>query len=557
MTAVTLHRSLLRLVRPALALFVWVLRSATGTMRPALALVAAVSLAAPATAPAASAGGVQAPHSSALVRPRIVFVRCSAVPFPCVSHTTVTRTGKLLVGAGGMSGRAKVVFPVRSASGKRGSRSVGGSFRTTTRIVVRVPADAVSGRIRVVNPGGKTSNAVRIGVKRPPPKRRPVNSGGAGPSAFDGDGMWIWYLSKSEGGSIPAIAARAKANGISTVYVKSADGTNVWSQFSATAVAALKAAGLHVCGWQFVYGSDPVGEAAAAAVSQQNGADCFAIDAEGAYEGKYAQAQKYMTALRAAVGPDFPLSLASFPYVDYHPGLPFSVFLGPGNATANQPQVYWKTIGTTVDASLAHTYEWNAPYGRSVFPLGQTYDSPKAADIRRFRQLSQGYGARGVSWWDWQEASDSDWAAVGASLDPLPPPAQQWPTLAVGAGGKVGSKGDVVVWAQQHLAGAGQPVTVDGQFGAGTATAVRAFQSASGLPVTGAVDAATWPALMKTPVAPVDWVAKAQAQAKAKTSAAQGARAASATAGLPAGPNGPASADLPAKRDEIPPGALR
>lgn len=528
MTAVTPHRSLLALARPALA------------------LAAAVLLAASAGAAAASAGGVKASHG-ALVHPRIVFVRCSSVPFPCVSHRTVTRTGKLLVGAGGMSRRAKVVFTVRSSSGKVGARGVGGSFRTATRIVVRVPGDAVSGRIRVVNPGGKASNAVRIAVRRPP--ARPVSSGGgAGPSAFDGDGMWIWYLSKSEGGSIPAIAARAKANGIGTVYVKSADGTSVWSQFSPTAVAALKAAGLRVCGWQFVYGNDPVGEAAAAAVAAQNGADCFAIDAEGAYEGKYAQAQKYMTALRTAVGADFPLSLASFPYVDYHPALPFSVFLGPGNATANQPQVYWKTIGTTVDASLAHTYEWNAPYGRSVFPLGQTYDSPQPDDIRRFRELSKGYGARGVSWWDWQEASDSDWAAVGAPLDPLPPPAQLWPTLAAGTGGKVGSKGDLVVWAQQHLAGAGQPVTVDGQFGEGTANAVRAFQSASGLPVTGAIDAVTWPALMKAPLAPVDWVARAQAKASAATSA----RAASAA--LPAGPNGPASAALPARRDEIPSG---
>jgi hypothetical protein len=371
--------------------------------------------------------------------------------------------------------------------------------------------------------------------------------------------MWIWYLSKSEGGDPAAIAAQAVAHGVTTVYVKSADGTGVWSQFNATAIAALKATGLRVCGWQFVYGNQPVKEAVAAAAAKDAGADCFVIDAEGAYEGKYAQAQSYMTKLRELVGNDFPVGLTSFPYVDYHPGLPYSVFMAPGGgATFNLPQVYWKTIGDPVDTSLAHTYEWNLPYETAIFPLGQTYDGPKAADVQRFRQLSSAYGARGVSWWVWQFASDSDWDAVGALIDPVERPETLWPTLHAGAGGKVGSKGDLVVWAQQHLLGAGQPVTVDGQFGPGTASAVSAFQTSNSLPVTGEVDALTWPVLLKVPPAPVDWVARASASAsRARASSARAATAASATStrpSLPRGPNGPASAALPAKRYEIPPG---
>jgi Putative peptidoglycan binding domain len=512
-----------------------------------------VALACAIAAPAAHAlaGAASAPRNG---HPRIVFVRCSSDPFPCTSHTVVTRTGKLLVGAGGMSRHAKVVFPVRSRAGGRiGLRAVGGRFRTATRIVVRVPGDAISGPIRVANPGRKFSNWVRISVKSPP---KPHPTGGSpppGPSAFDGSGMWIWYLSRSEGGSPTAIAAQAQAHGVRTVFVKSADGTGVWSQFTSTAVAALKATGLRVCGWQFVYGSDPIGEARAAAAAKDAGADCFVIDAEGAYEGKYAQAQRYMTKLRELVGSDYPIGLTSFPYVDYHPGLPYSVFMGPGGATFNLPQVYWKTIGDTVDASLAHTYEWNLPYETAIFPLGQTYDGPKAADVRRFRQLSTAYGARGVSWWVWQFASDSDWDALAAPAVGLTRPPTLWPTLAAGSGGKVGSKGDLVVWAQQHLLGAGQTVGVDGQFGAGTASAVRTFQASNNLPVTGQVDADTWPVLLKTAPAAVDWTAKARASARGARAA--GARAATAApTGLPSGVNGPSSAGLPAKRYEIPPG---
>jgi hypothetical protein len=420
---------------------------------------------------------------------------------------------------------------------------------------VRVPRDAISGSVRVVNPDGRRSNAVRITVKKAPQKPRTPSgvrpNPAIGPSAFDGDGMWIWYLSKSHGGSPARIAAQAKAHGVRTIYVKSADGTSVWSQFTADAIAALKATGLRVCGWQFVYGSNPVGEAVAAAAAKDAGADCFVIDAEGAYEGKYAQAQRYIEKLRELVGDDYPIGLTSFPYVDYHPGLPYSVFMGPGGASFNLPQVYWKTIGDTVDESLAHTYMWNIPYETPIFPLGQTYDGPRANDIRRFRQLSDAYGARGVSWWVWQFATDSDWDAVGDPISSVEAPERLWPTLSVGSAGKVGSRGDLVVWAQQHLAGAGQPVGVDGAFGPGTANAVRAFQTDAGLPVTGTVDAATWPVLLRTTPIAVDWVARAQASAR--NARARGARAASAGA-LPAGPNGPTSAALPAKRNEIPPG---
>ena len=69
------------------------------------------------------------------------------------------------------------------------------------------------------------------------------------------------------------------------------------------------------------------------------------IDAEVEYGGKYAAAQTYIDTLRAGVGPAYPIGLASFPYVDYHESMPYSVFLGPGGAQYNVPQVYWKAIG--------------------------------------------------------------------------------------------------------------------------------------------------------------------------------------------------------------------
>src|SRR5207247_10498206 len=118
------------------------------------------------------------------------------------------------------------------------------------------------------------------------------------------------------------------------------------------------------------------------------------------------------------------------------------------------PQIYWKAIGTTVDRAVAHTYLWNAAYGRQIFPLGQLYDRPRSSDVKRFRQVTAAYGATGVSWWDWQEASAGDWGAISRSAAPIaPPPPPGYPLL------KRGVRGDLVVWAQQHLMAAGQTVS--------------------------------------------------------------------------------------------------
>ena len=80
-----------------------------------------------------------------------------------------------------------------------------------------------------------------------------------------------------------------------------------------------------------------------------------------------------MTQLRTLIGANFPVALAGFPYVDYHPAFPYSVFLGPGGAQFNTPQMYWLDIGTSVDAVYAHTLSFNRVYGRTIIPLGQTY----------------------------------------------------------------------------------------------------------------------------------------------------------------------------------------
>ena len=313
--------------------------------------------------------------------------------------------------------------------------------------------------------------------RKPPTIPPPITAAepAPSPSAFDGDGMWIWYVSQSSGGTVKSIAARAKKSGIETVFIKSSDGRNYWSQFNSSFVQSLKAKGLKVCAWQYVYGRNPWPEAGNGSRAAKAGADCLVIDAEAEYEGKYAAASTYMTRLRKLVGKRFPIGLAGFPYVDYHPAYPYSVFLGPGGAQFNVPQMYWKAIGVSVDFIFSHTYLYNGIYSRPIAPLGQTYQSPSSSELIRFRDLASAYGAPGLSWWSWQSTGSTGWAALAKQLSPVTAayqPNPVAPTL------RRGARGDMVVWVQQHLLSAKQKVSVDGVFGAKMQKAVRNYRVA-------------------------------------------------------------------------------
>ncbi|MFL5821099.1 MAG: peptidoglycan-binding protein [Solirubrobacteraceae bacterium] len=365
------------------------------------------------------------------------------------------------------------------------------------------------------------------------------------PTALQGNGMWVWILGATNRGSIPSIAAQARRYNIRTLFVKSGDSRNYWRQFNRGLVSRLHAAGLRACAWQYVYGSYPALEAQVGAQAVRNGADCLVIDAESEYEGKYAAAYTYISRLRRLIGPTYPVALAGFPYVHFHPGFPYSVFLAPGGAQYDQPQMYWHAIGTSVDQNFATTYTHNRIYKRPILPLGQTYGGAPVAEIRRFRQLAQAYHAPGVSWWSWQSTSSAAFQALGQPVAGLTgyQPRMSYPSL------RAGSRGDEVVWAQQLLWSAGQRQPITGYYGPTTAARVRAFQASRGLAQTGSLDAATWSRLLALTPVKVRWVTR-RVGTRVNVTAVP-ARAGTAAAPITA--QAPASARAPAVRREIPP----
>jgi peptidoglycan hydrolase-like protein with peptidoglycan-binding domain len=430
--------------------------------------------------------------------------KCSRNPHQVSTH------GTLLLNGVGLKTGMVVAFPKSPGASVSRTSPASRLRQTSAGLLVTVPSVAHSGHIKILLSQGRYSSSYgpiyvyKHALHPPAPKNPPalVNAGAVPGSAFEGQGMWIWYVSQSDHGNTAAIVAQAHAADVSTLFIKSSDGSsNYWSQFSPQLVAELHANGLKVCAWQYVYGTNPVGEAALGAEAVANGADCLVIDAEAQYEGHYAAAQTYITELRAKIGPNFPLALASFPYVSFHPSFPYSVFLGPAGAQYNAPQMYWKAIGTSVDTVYANTYIANRVYGRPIFPLGQTYEGVSAADLLRFREEAVDYGATGVSFWDWQETAASGWSTLATPLAPLTSvtPNTSYPELGAR------SKGDQVLWMQEHLASSIPTQETTGYLGTQTTANLKAFQAAHAIAASGVVETATWNALLALPPVAVDW----------------------------------------------------
>ncbi|HET9074541.1 MAG TPA: peptidoglycan-binding protein [Solirubrobacteraceae bacterium] len=386
---------------------------------------------------------------------------------------------------------------VTSPTGTGTAPAPGPGAGTTTSACSEPAVGTVTGPITSTTPSGSVGSGTCV-VAPPPPIPAPKGS------PFARRGMWIWELPATDGGNLSAIIAQARQLGIGTLFIKSGDGTGMWSQFTPALVDQIHAAGLHVCAWQYVYGISPVTEADVGIQAVHDGADCLVIDAETEYQDRYVQAQQYMGTLRAHLGSGYPIGLAGFPYVDYHPTFPYSVFLGPNGAQFNLPQMYWQDIGTSVDAVYAHTFAFNELYQRPIDPLGQLYNSPPISAVRRFRSVSMAYRTNSVSWWDWQSAGRTQLSAIAIRTGPLPG-FQPDTTVASLARGAVG---DLVVLAQEHLWNTPERVTIDGSYGAATQAAVSAFQSQVGLPVSGIITPQTWTALLKVPLPHVLWRAR-------------------------------------------------
>ena len=256
-------------------------------------------------------------------------------------------------------------------------------------------------------------------------KRRPVED-----LLPYGKGMWIYEPEKTEGGNVAAIVAKAKATGLSHLYVRTGSSWNGFyaGPFLDKLLPAAHEANIMVYGWDFPRLIDvPADVARAKAAIGHRGPgkhriDGFSADIETRSEGTHitaAAAAEYGRALREAVGSGFPL-IATVPRPSPAQNYPYAAVVASFDAIA--PMVYW--LNRQPDTDVAGALRDLAPFGKPVFPVGQAYDGapeggrrgvPPPEELWRFMKVGQANGAQGVSFWSWQAANEQAWAAIGGA----------------------------------------------------------------------------------------------------------------------------------------------
>ena len=278
-----------------------------------------------------------------------------------------------------------------------------------------------------------TTPPAPVAVTPPAPPARPA-AVAPKPIIPLGKGMWLYQLSMAEGGDAAKVVSKAKAAGLTHLYVRTG---STWdgfqnAQFLDQVIPAAHDAGLKVYGWDFpmlANAADDVRRAMIAVTYTAPGGhrlDGFAADIETATEGtKFSApaAAAYGAALRRAVGPSTLLvAVVPNPTPQMQQKYNYVAVLPEFDAVA--PMVYWLNREPGLDT--AYAMHFLAQYGKPLMPIGQAYDGgpeggrpgvPPPPEIWRFIEVSKQYGAVAVSFWSWQHANGPVWNAIKSAQD--------------------------------------------------------------------------------------------------------------------------------------------
>jgi hypothetical protein len=234
--------------------------------------------------------------------------------------------------------------------------------------------------------------------------------------AVEGKGFFIWKIKECENGNAERIADAAVEAGLGHVLIKVADRTSAYNidrelgiDLVPPVVQALKAVGMQVWGWQYIYGTDPLTEARRAAQRvRQLSMDGFVVNAEAEFKkpGMDAPAKAYMRELRDYL-PDIPVALSTYRFPSYHPQFPYNEFLK--RCDYNMPQVYWQGAHNPASQLTKSLREFqNLQHFRPFIPTGSAYAGdgwiPKPEDMLSFLQTARRLNLKAANFWSWDYA---------------------------------------------------------------------------------------------------------------------------------------------------------
>lgn len=254
---------------------------------------------------------------------------------------------------------------------------------------------------------------------------------------LSGTGFFVWKVRWCEDGTVTAIADQAERAGLSHVLIKACDGAGMYNiaplGFEALAepfrrllgirtaysgvdllpplVAALRERGIAPWLWQYVYGSNPLGEVAAITRTiralTENGIPPagLVVNAEVEFKqpGRGYAARAYMGELRAEY-PDLLVGLSTYRWPSYHPEFPYEAFMDYCDFT--MPQVYHMQAHNPAAQLRRSLQEWKARFpDKPFFPTLAAFHEhgwqPTVGEITEAMQEVAALGLSGCNFWEW------------------------------------------------------------------------------------------------------------------------------------------------------------
>jgi hypothetical protein len=241
-------------------------------------------------------------------------------------------------------------------------------------------------------------------------------------------GFFTWKIPNCEKGNPKQIANYAKAAGLSHLVVKIADGMMVYNgiwgdqtDYTTPVVNALRARGIKVWGWHYIYGDNPISEAnvGIARIRQYN-LDGYVIDVEKEFKasGKKVAAKKFMDQVRSTL-PNLPIALSSYRYPSLHPQVPWTEFLDQCDII--MPQVYWMKAHNPGDQLARCVNEFRAKVPvRPIVPTGAAFREygwqPTDSEVLEFFQKARELNLSAVNFWEWSDARSGNLPRVWETI---------------------------------------------------------------------------------------------------------------------------------------------
>lgn len=237
-----------------------------------------------------------------------------------------------------------------------------------------------------------------------------------------GKGMLIWQLDKAAGGDMVKMADFARGANFKWISIKVAERGVLYNPSKINqAITELRARGISVRGWGYIYPENAVTQAKnTAKIVQDLGLDGYEMDIESEWKvgNLTTQATQYAQTLRNELGPNVGIGLCSFRYPSLHP-LPWKEFLSICDYHA--PQVYW--VGATTETAPAQQTQKShdqlialknipfIPIGiATAHPIGTSIWNPTVAQLNNFSKFSKDNQYPGYGYYEWNPAfANKDW----------------------------------------------------------------------------------------------------------------------------------------------------